>query len=199
MYREDMKNLESDKDFTFGYKAYYPISASPTMSQLISKGKEALTELLSEIEKSDDSQYRKALLFIITHIDDPETENILVSSLEDEHLNGLSAFFLGNIFYRPASGKYNKPESFIRDKGKVLKALFPLFGNSREYPIIADRFEARPQVNDLAMASFIRIAGPDNFDIDHDKYKWIGQEIPEFTEDDRKVLLDSIERFCTGN
>ncbi len=199
MYSEDIKNLESDKDFTFGYKAYYPISASPAMSQLISKGKEALTDLLSEIENSEDPQYRKALLFIIAHIDDPETENRLVLALGDEYLCGLSAFILGNYFYRPASGKYNKPDSFVRDKSKVLKALFPLLRNAKEYPIIADRFEARPQVNDLAMASFIRIAGPDNFDIDHDKFRWIGQEIPEFTEDDRKVLLESIERFCTGN
>lgn len=192
---EEFQRLAEDKYFTPGFKAYYPLSASPAMRQLIEMGPKALSELRESIVKSYDKQYRMALLFIIAHIDDPQAEEILISALKDDDLNGLSAFLLGNYFYRAGSGEYNKPDNFIRNKSKVLKTLFPLLKDTREYIISADKFEVRPEVGDLALASFIRIGGPKNFDIDQNKYRWIGLEIPKFAEEEKKELLDRIEQF----
>ena len=190
-----LSDLDADKDFTFGYKSYYPLTASPAMSQLISIGPGALPDILKRMETSEDPQYRKALLFVIAQIDDPRSEEALISGLEDEDLNGLSAYLLGNYYYRPPAGEYNKPDKFLRNKGKVINALFPLLRNNKEYPIKADRFEANPQVGDLAIASYIRIGGVENFAIDQYKYSWIGWDIPEFTEKEREVLLRESETF----
>lgn len=190
-----LRSLAEDKEFSFGYKAYYPLSASPTMSQLIGIGPKDMPELLAQMNSSSDPQYRKSLLFIIAQINDPRSEETLISALKDNDLNGLSAYLLGNYLYRPASGDYNRPESFVRDRKNVLNSLFPLLRNSTLYPIRADNFEARPQVGDLAIASFIRIGGVKNFNIDQNKYRWIGWEIPELSESDRKDLLQASETF----
>lgn len=194
---EEFQRLEEDKYFTAGFKAYYPLSASPAMNQLIGLGPKALSKILEAMEGSHDQQYRRALLFIIAHIDDPLAEDVLISALLDDDLNGLSAFLLGNYHYRSGSGEYNKPDKFIRNKEKVLSALFPLLKDRREYKISADRFEVRPAIGDLVIASFIRIGGLKNFDIDQKKYRWIGLEIPDFTEEDRNELLNGIEKFCS--
>ncbi|MEK6977460.1 MAG: HEAT repeat domain-containing protein, partial [Candidatus Hydrothermarchaeota archaeon] len=190
-----LKSLASDKDFTFGYKAYYPLSASPAMSQLIALGPSALPELQAELAGSQDPQYRKALLFTIAHMDDPRAEEELVKALGDKDLKGLSAFLLGNYLYRPSAGDYNKPESFVRDRSLAVKALFPFLRDTSAYPITAGRFEARPPVGDLALGAFIRIGGPGNFGIDVNKYRWIGWEIPEYTDSERKELLRAAEAF----
>lgn len=190
-----LQSLNGDKEFTPGYKAYYPISASPTMSQLINMGPKALPDILAAMQKSQDPQYRKALLFVVAHIDDPKSEETLISSLEDTDLKGLSAYLLGNYQYRPANGEFNKPDKFIRQRNKVLNALFPLLRDNKEYTISADKFKANTKVGDLAIASFIRIGGLKNFDIDQNKYRWIGWEIPLFTDNVRKELLLASETF----
>ncbi|MGB8216009.1 MAG: HEAT repeat domain-containing protein [Candidatus Methanoperedens sp.] len=193
--RSDFRRLASDKNFTSGYKAYYPLSASPAMSQIIGIGTQVLPELMALMESSSDPQFRKALLFIIAHVDDSKSEETLISALNDDDLNGLAAYLLGNYRYRSSSGEYNKPENFIRDKDKILKALLPLLKNTREYFIDADGFEAKPHVGDIAIASFIRIGGLKNFNIDQSRYRWIGWEILEFTDEERKELINAIEKY----
>ncbi|MCX9024726.1 MAG: HEAT repeat domain-containing protein [Candidatus Methanoperedens sp.] len=193
--RGEFQRLASDKNFTSGYKAYYPISASPAMSQIIGMGTQVLPELLTWMESSSDPQFRKALLFILAHVDDPKGEETLILAMNDYDLNGLAAYLLGNYRYRSSSGEYNKPENFIRDKDKVLKSLLPFLKNTHEYLIHADGFEVKPHVGDLAIASFIRIGGLNNFNIDQSKYRWIGWEILEFTDEERKDLINAIEIY----
>ena len=192
-----LNDLEKDKNFAPGRKIYYPFTASDTMNKIIETGSTAVPYLEERLSKSTDPGYKKAILFILIHIDDPLSEEILINSLDDEELRGIAIYLLGNYFYR--TPELDDMDKSARNKERVLDANSQYLYDTAEYTFAIGEIQENVQIRDLAIASYIRTAGPElgSQEIFNTcTGRWIGLEIPHFTEEDRCALISEITGSC---
>jgi hypothetical protein len=165
----------------FGDKAYMPYYVNGADALMSVDDPSVTRTLLAEAQSTQDRVYRLAVLHVLGHRTDPTVDDALITALGDPDLRATSAYLLGR---RGFTGYRTPP----RDDQHIREALRNYLDDESTFddPFYDRRF----QTQDFVLGAFVRLAGPENFQIaDTDLADLIGYSLPRLTDAVRASLL----------
>lgn len=176
-----------------GGRSWYPFDVRSEVRDAVAALPDPVAAISAQLAQESRPEWVLMLLVLLAHQDDPEVDDLLVSALGTPALRPASIYLLGAIGTRGWPRRERNVEA-------LLAALRPWLGDEQTY---ADPVHGEVlRVGDLALAAYVRIAGPQRFDrlaaLDPDRpitAELIGMELARFTPTQRTALLADVDRL----
>lgn len=175
-----------------GGRSWYPFDLRSEVRDAVADLPDPVAEVVARLADEPEPLWRLTLLVLLAHQEDSRVDEYLIAALDDSGLRPGALYLLGAI------GTRGWPHR-DRDTDMLLAAIRPWLTDEQAHvdPVHQDLLVAA----DLALAAFIRIAGPENFPslrtLDPGRpmtAELIGLELPRFTPTQRAALLDAVDR-----
>jgi hypothetical protein len=173
----------------FGEKAYLPYELRHG-ERLASSRDVAVTEhLVAEArDAAKDRVYRLAVLQVLAYRDDPAVDAALADAVADPVIGGLACYLVGRIGFKGYPSR-------SRAAGPLLRALAPHLDDAGSFD--DPWYRKRYRIADLALAAFVRIAGPERFRFsDPQDATFIGYTLLAPSDAERATLLPQVKSFA---
>lgn len=134
---------------------------------------------------------RLAVLQVLAYRDDPAVDAALADAVADPVIGGLACYLVGRIGFKGYPSRN-------RATGPLLRALARRLDDAGGFD--DPWYQKRYRIADLALAAFVRIAGPDRFQFaDPQDATFIGYTVLPPGDAERATLLPQVRSFAIPN
>ena len=173
----------------FGEKAYLPYELRHGERLASSRDAAVTGRLIAEArDTANDRVYRLAILQVLAYRNDPAVDAALADAVADPVIGGLACYLVGRIGFKGYPSR-------TRAAGPLLRALAPRLHDAGSFDDPWYRKSYR--IADLALAAFVRIAGPERFRFaDPQDATFIGYTVLAPGDAERAALLPQATSFA---
>lgn len=185
--RDELERLRADPAdaMGFGGKVYLPYYLRVGWELARNPDPRTVDWLLARALDPDEPRLvRLMMLHVLSQREEPAADGALIRALDDPDLRGTAAYLLGRIGFK---GYPKRP----RPTEEMLTALARHLDDPDGF--VEPWHEVTLRNQDLVLAAFIRLAGPDAFRFEADENRReIGYELARFSDSERGNLLAQV-------